>query len=107
MIELDPLTGLDDATKPLRSRLLQVPALRERYIRFVKEIATQMRWTALGPVLESRRDLIKPFVERDTRKTHTTESFLRDTGSSSVQGGLRNFLEKRSAFLLAWKPSTD
>lgn len=107
MIELDPLTGLDDATKPLRSRLLQVPALRERYIRFVKEIATQMRWKALGPVLESRRDLIKPFVERDTRKTYTTESFLRDTGSSSVQGGLRNFLEKRSAFLLAWNPSAD
>ena len=28
--ELDPLVGLDDPTKPLRSKLLAVPALRER-----------------------------------------------------------------------------
>ena len=30
--ELDPLVGLDDTTKPLRSKLLAVPALRERYL---------------------------------------------------------------------------
>lgn len=107
MIELDPLTGIDDATKPLRSRLLQVPALRERYIGFVRQIATAMQWQSLGPVIESRRELIKPFVERDTRKAFTTEAFLRDTGSEPVQGSLRDFLQKRSAFLLAWQPPTD
>ena len=29
--DLDPLVGLNDATKPLRSKLLAVPALRQRY----------------------------------------------------------------------------
>ena len=30
--DLDPLVGLDDTTKPLRSKLLAVPALRQRYL---------------------------------------------------------------------------
>ena len=42
--ELDPLVGLDDATKPLRSKLLAVPALRERYLSYVRDIARNI-WT--------------------------------------------------------------
>ncbi len=34
-IELDPLVGLDDTRKPLRSRLLAVPALKARYLAHV------------------------------------------------------------------------
>ena len=41
-VSLDPLVGLDDASKPLRSKLLAVPALRARYLRYVREIAE--RW---------------------------------------------------------------
>ena len=37
--DLDPLVGLDDTSKPLRSKLLAVPALRERYLAYVRDIA--------------------------------------------------------------------
>ena len=37
--DLDPLVGLNDTTKPLRSKLLAVPALRQRYLSYVREIA--------------------------------------------------------------------
>ena len=35
----DSLVGLDDTSKPLRSKLLAVPALRARYLGYVREIA--------------------------------------------------------------------
>ena len=36
-VELDPLVGLDDARKPLRSKLLAVPALKAKYLANVQE----------------------------------------------------------------------
>ncbi len=40
--ELDPLVALNDPSKPLRSRILQVPQYRERYLAKVREIAQTM-----------------------------------------------------------------
>jgi hypothetical protein len=41
-VELDPLVGADDTSRPLRSKLLAVPALRARYLKYVRDIAE--RW---------------------------------------------------------------
>ena len=38
-IELDPLIGLDDPRKPLRSKVLAVPGLKARYLDHVRTIA--------------------------------------------------------------------
>lgn len=103
MTELDPLTGLDDATKPLRSRLLQVPALRERYLGFVRQLASEMTWEKMGPLVARDRALVAPLVAQDTRKAFTTEAFERDT-SPEPTGTLRQFFEKRSRYLLAYEP---
>ena len=47
-LEIDPLVGLDDPSKPLRSKLLAVPALRAKYLAHVKELAEQwLDWTGL------------------------------------------------------------
>ncbi len=52
----DPLVALSDTNKALRGRLLQVPALRTRYLRYVGEIAEQwLDWNVLG-VTEARRE---------------------------------------------------
>ena len=49
--ELDPLIGLDDASKPLRSRLLAVPALRAKYLGYVRDIAERwLDWKVMGPM---------------------------------------------------------
>ncbi|HET7218041.1 MAG TPA: CotH kinase family protein, partial [Vicinamibacterales bacterium] len=57
--ELDPLIGLDDPSKPLRSKLLAVPALREKYLGYVREIATKyLDWNTLGPRVAKYQALI-------------------------------------------------
>ncbi|HEV8218421.1 MAG TPA: CotH kinase family protein, partial [Gemmatimonadaceae bacterium] len=56
---LDPLVGMNDASKPLRSKLLAVPALRARYLTYVRGIAEKwFDWKRLGPLAEKYQALI-------------------------------------------------
>ncbi len=92
---LDPLVGLDDPSKALRVKLLAVPALRERYLGYVREIATRwLDWGILGPMVQRHHDLIAPVARTDTRKLDTTEAF--DQGIATLQ----SFAAQRRAFLL-------
>ncbi|HYE63557.1 MAG TPA: CotH kinase family protein [Phycisphaerales bacterium] len=110
-VELDPLIGMDDLRKPLRSRLLRVPALRERYLEKVRSLADRsLNWDHLGPRVRELRTLIEPYVRAETRRETPFEAFDRataDTPPGEGQGrsrSLRAFAEKRRAFLLAYKP---
>ncbi|MBI3864810.1 MAG: CotH kinase family protein [Planctomycetia bacterium] len=77
-VELDPLIGLDDPRKPLRSKLLAVPALREKYLHYVRMIAEEsLDWKNLGPVVAQYRALIEKEVEADTKKLESFEDFQR------------------------------
>ncbi|MCC7010016.1 MAG: CotH kinase family protein [Acidobacteria bacterium] len=97
---LDPLVGLDDASKPLRSKLLAVPALRSRYLGYVRAIATKwLDWNRLGPLAAKYQALIAADVKADTRKLYSVEAF-----ESGVQD-LRAFVERRRAVLLGETPS--
>jgi spore coat protein CotH len=94
---LDPLVGLQDATRPLRSRLLAVPEFREKYLGYVREIATKwLDWNTLGPFVEHHRALIDEAVKADTRKLDSYELFVAGTG----EGGLKAFVAARREFLL-------
>jgi hypothetical protein len=116
--DLDPLIGMDDDRKPLRSRLLAVPALRARYLEHVRTIADQLAWENLGPIVARQRALIEAEVAIDTRKLTTTAAFERAAADKPdaaprAEGGqdgaparparqtpsLREFAEKRSAYL--------
>jgi hypothetical protein len=107
MTELDPLVAVDDPAKPLRSRLLAVPALRERYMSNLRTLAAEMAWVRTGPALAAARATIEPFVRADTRKLATTRAFEDMTSPAAPREGaggldtLRSFLEARSRFLLA------
>jgi hypothetical protein len=93
--DLDPLVGLDDATKPLRSKLLAVPALRDRYLGYVRDIATKwLDWQRLGPIAEGYHTLIAADVKADTKKLETDEGF-----ESGLQA-LKTFVDRRRAVLL-------
>ena len=98
-VDLDPLIGLDDATKPLRSRLLAVPALRARYLAYVQEIAQKwLDWNTLEPLVRQYQNLIAEEVKVDTRKLYSWERFQND-----VAGGpnnLKDFVDRRRTFLL-------
>jgi len=103
MTELDPLVGMGDLTKPLRSRLLQVPALRERYLANIRALGEEMSWEKIAPVVARLHAAIADRVARDTRKAFTTELFERDT-SPEPTGTLRQFFEKRSKYLSGYIP---
>jgi hypothetical protein len=110
-LELDPLVGLTDARKPLRSKLLAVPELKKRYLEHVRTIAEQsLDWKNLGPVVAQYRSLIEKEVEADTRKLESFAAFKHATANevaASQEPGrrpemsLRNFADKRRAYLLS------
>jgi hypothetical protein len=109
-VELDPLVGLNDANKPLLSKLLAVPALRAKYLGYVRDIAQKwLDWNRLGPVAEQYHTLIAADVQADTRKLDATAGFLSSLGTAApanpqpggrAGGDLKSFAEKRRAFLL-------
>ena len=105
-MDLDPLVGLDNERMPLRSRLLAVPELRQRYLQYVNQIAQDsLDWQKLGPVVDGYRDLIAPTVKEDTRKLSSYGAFLAATQSDSDGPddtmSLRKFASERSEFLRA------
>ncbi len=100
---LDPLHGLNDETKPLRSRLLAVPALRATYLRYVREIAeTHLDWQKIEPVARRYQALIAAAVKADTRRLYSYQRFQHDL--TEGEHGLKPFIEARRAFLLKTLP---
>ena len=97
--ELDPLVGLDDMSKPLRSKLLAVPALRARYLGYVREIAnTWLDWQTLDPLVRQYQAVIAADIKADTRKLYTTEEFT--SGVDRGDDSLKSFADRRRAYLL-------
>ena len=97
--ELDPLVGLNDTSKPLRSKLLAVPALRARYLGYVREIADKwLDWRTLEPLIKQYQSVIAADVKVDTRKLYTTERFT--AGVERGDDSLKTFVDRRRAFLL-------
>ena len=112
---LDPFVASDDEKKPLRSRLLAVPALRESYLKKIKHIAKHdLDWKKLGPSVAAYRELIGDEIAADTRKSTSTEQFEILTADSPNKNAetlpergsipLRTFATQRRAFLLEVSP---
>ncbi len=108
VVELDPLVGLTDSRKPLRSRLLAVPSLRAKYLQYVRTIADEsLAWKELGPVVAQYRTLIEAEIEADTRKLESFEAFQRTTADDASETGggrgrelsLRAFADQRRKYL--------
>ena len=105
-VTLDPLVATDDPKKPLRSKLLAVPALKAKYLATVRDIAEKsLDWAKLGPVVANTRKLIAAEVAADTRKLSSTADFERLTADDPKAGGgrdmpLRAFADQRRAALL-------
>lgn len=106
---VDPLVGLADASKPLRSKLLAVPSLRDRYLRNVRTIAQDwLEWQKLGPIVSDYRQLIEKEVAADTRKLSSMEEFEHSIAEPKPDGetspGQRHslfaFARERREFLL-------
>jgi spore coat protein CotH len=111
-VELDPLIDAKDDNKPLISKLLAVPKLRERYLGYVRDIAEKwLDWNKLGPIARDYQNLIANDVRDDTRKLDRVEDFLKglteDTEGNGRPGpggrgtiGVKNFADQRREYLL-------
>lgn len=106
--ELDPLIGLDDPTKPLRSKLLNVPSLQARYLANVRTIADEwLDENKLGPVIAQHAKLIDEHVKADTRKLSSYAAFVQATTTErqktdqpTSEHGLLEFAKRRREYLL-------
>jgi hypothetical protein len=104
--QLDPLVAIDDPGKPLRSKLLAVPALRERYLNHVRDIATKwLDWEAVQPILKPAHELIAAEVKVDTRKLYDLSGF--QAGIATANNPLKSFLDARRAYLLNQSTAPD
>lgn len=104
--KLDPLIGLDEERKPLRSKLLSVPKLQQRYLEHVRTVAEMLQWDNIGPRVESTKRLIEDDVAADTRKLFTIENFRSATSDQVPDESsthLRAFCEQRSKYLLNYE----
>ncbi len=96
---LDPLVSVNDTSKPLRSKLLAVPALRAKYLGYVREIAEKwLDWRVLEPLVNQYRALLIEELKVDTRKLYTLEAF--QAGIGPGPDTLREFVDRRRAYLL-------
>ena len=110
-IKVDPLVGLDDSAKPLRSKLLKVPALQRRYLQLERNIAESwLNWDVLGPIAETYRSRISDIVKADQRKLDSFADldkgildYTEQPGPCGTERkiGLRPFIEQRRAYLLS------
>lgn len=95
---LDPLIGLDDATKPLRSKLLAVPELRARYLADCKAIAAKwLDWRTLEPIVTPAHALIAADVKADTHKLYSEDGF------ETSLAELKTFADTRRAFIASYQ----
>lgn len=111
-VTLDPLVGIKDDKTPLHSKLLAVPELKARYLKYVRQIARQsLDWREMAPRVAAHRALISEDVQEETRKLTTHEEFLKATdsgrrvndqsgASSAMPQSLRDWFEQRQIYLL-------
>ena len=104
---LDPLIDVDSERMPLRSKILAVPAYRQKYLQYVRTIAeNSLDLKNMGPVIQRYRDLLLEEIKTDTRKLSSFDAFVSMTNRPSdsdapQRPSLYKFLEDRRTFLLA------
>ncbi|MEW6752923.1 MAG: CotH kinase family protein [Candidatus Latescibacterota bacterium] len=95
-IAKDPFEHQDNASRPLISRLLSVPELRQRYIAHYRTLlAESLDWGNLAPLVQGYRELIESEVEADSLKLGSFAQF------QSGFADLQDFVEGRRQYLLS------
>ncbi len=105
---LTPLHGVSLPQRPLLQKLLAVPALRERYLVAIYEIAEKwLHWTVLGPLAQEYQGLIAAEVKQETHRPASYAQFVQQldqdaalAGSGDEVQSLKTFITTRHAYLL-------
>lgn len=102
--------------KPVLSRVLSVPELRQRYLAHYRTVLADLNWETFGPLFEAQRDLIDAAVQADPKKLYSYEAFQQNfTTSVNIGGGggggggpgggtvigIKQFIDGRESYLAA------
>jgi len=99
--ELDPLANMTDRF-PMRSKLLAIPELKEKYLSNLKTIASKdLSSEIFGPLVAEFKTVIEKEITKDTRKLMSNSDFKTATKDSST-AGLNKFAAERAKFLLKY-----
>lgn len=95
--------------KPVLSRLLSVPELRQRYMAHYRVASRNLNWTYFGPIFTAHRNRIAAHVQADPKKIYTFALFEQNFTSTVNLGqpglaggtlvGLQTFVQDRASFL--------
>jgi spore coat protein CotH len=104
-VNLSPLVNEGNANRPLASKLFAVPALKAKYLGYVRQIAQKdLDWANLGPKIVRNRAVIEADVKRDTKKMSTFEDFDLGTANNPGEGAsvmpFRTVADGRRTYLL-------
>lgn len=104
-----PTYNFNASNKPVLSRLLSVPELRQRYMSHYRTVLRDINWDTLGPVFAAHRALIDAAVQADPKKLYSYTLFQNNFTSnvtlpySGPAGGnlvgLQPFVTQRAATL--------
>lgn len=99
------------SNKPVLSRVLSVPQLRQRYLAHYRTIKNDLNWEYFGPKFTAARNLIDAAVQADTKKLYSYTLFQNNFASSVTLPysgpaggtvlGLQQFITQRTTNLNA------
>lgn len=97
------------ANKPVLSRVLAVPELRQRYMAHYRRVRRDMTWAYFEPIFTAHRNLIDAAVQADPKKLYSYTLFQNNFTTtvtmpySGLAGGtiigLQQFVTQRATFL--------
>ncbi|MBX3745509.1 MAG: CotH kinase family protein [Verrucomicrobiae bacterium] len=92
--QLNPLQGVGNANRPVISRLLAIPELRQRYLAHLRTVLDEsFRVETVVPLMDRQRALIEDALEGDTRRGFTMAAFR------TALTALTNHVRLRHAYL--------
>ena len=93
-VSLSPVQGTGNANRPVISRLLAIPELRQRYLAHMRTaLEESVNPAVLAPVIEQYRALTLDAILKDTKKNYTMATYTNDVAA------LKTFIQKRHTFL--------
>lgn len=110
--ELDPFAGASDPNKALLYRLVAVPALRTRYLGYMRDIGERwLDWNRIGPLAGEFQSVIAADVKADTRKIFSTAAFSQFPGGigcgARIVPNMSSIITPRSIGLPPGTPIVD
>ena len=97
------------SNKPVLSRVLAAPELRQRYMAHYRTVRQNLTWDYFGPIFQQHRALIDAAVQADTKKLYSYALFQNNFTSTVTMPlgglaggniiGLQQFVTQRASFL--------